>query len=261
MALHVSCTGCGKDYTLKDEFAGKRFRCKACETVNQAPELEEELEETFAEAGDEDEDEADEEEFSQPATKRPARNGAGKRKAAAGGMKNMRAVVIALVGLIAIGGTVGGMALVRSDFWNDPIRKNPWETFRPRNDAFTVDMPDLPERRQIFLKGPGDWASGCDYLGQEFVVLVEMLDRRGQAMSDDELFDQKPRDKRVPTYSKVTLAGRTAYQKLEDWDDKGKMESIVVRMPDRVCSFRYYYYTKRYNQRMRDKFFGSVKFL
>jgi hypothetical protein len=38
MAISVSCPGCAKTYQVKDEAAGKKFRCKACEAIVSVPE-------------------------------------------------------------------------------------------------------------------------------------------------------------------------------------------------------------------------------
>lgn len=37
MAINASCPQCGKTYQVKDDFAGKKFRCKACEGVVSVP--------------------------------------------------------------------------------------------------------------------------------------------------------------------------------------------------------------------------------
>jgi hypothetical protein len=37
MAISVSCPGCGKAYNVKDEAAGKSFRCKQCQGVVSVP--------------------------------------------------------------------------------------------------------------------------------------------------------------------------------------------------------------------------------
>lgn len=37
MAISISCGKCGKRYSVKDELAGKKFRCKACESLIAVP--------------------------------------------------------------------------------------------------------------------------------------------------------------------------------------------------------------------------------
>jgi predicted Zn finger-like uncharacterized protein len=37
MAISVTCPSCSKSYQVKDDAAGKKFRCKACETVVTVP--------------------------------------------------------------------------------------------------------------------------------------------------------------------------------------------------------------------------------
>jgi predicted Zn finger-like uncharacterized protein len=38
MAINVSCPACGRQYSVKDDAAGKRFKCKDCETIIDVPE-------------------------------------------------------------------------------------------------------------------------------------------------------------------------------------------------------------------------------
>jgi hypothetical protein len=37
MAINVACPSCGRQYNVKDEAAGKRFKCKDCESVVDVP--------------------------------------------------------------------------------------------------------------------------------------------------------------------------------------------------------------------------------
>jgi hypothetical protein len=44
MTISLSCDSCGRNYKLKDEAAGKKIRCKDCETILHVPELDNDLE-------------------------------------------------------------------------------------------------------------------------------------------------------------------------------------------------------------------------
>jgi ribosomal protein S27E len=37
MPISVSCPGCGKEYNVKDDAAGKKFKCKECEAIVDVP--------------------------------------------------------------------------------------------------------------------------------------------------------------------------------------------------------------------------------
>ena len=37
MPISVSCPHCGKEYNVKDEAAGKKFKCKECEAIVEVP--------------------------------------------------------------------------------------------------------------------------------------------------------------------------------------------------------------------------------
>lgn len=63
MAIQVSCSKCGEDYRVKDEAAGKTFKCKSCGTTIRIPE-----------ADDDDFDEEDEIEDELPPPRRRVRD-------------------------------------------------------------------------------------------------------------------------------------------------------------------------------------------
>ncbi len=44
MAIEVSCSNCGEEFRVKDDAAGKSFKCKVCGTKISIPEMEDELE-------------------------------------------------------------------------------------------------------------------------------------------------------------------------------------------------------------------------
>lgn len=73
MAIDVSCEGCGKDYRVKDELAGRRIKCKECGEAITIPD--ESAEEYVEEA---------EEEFEEPARKRSGRRSGQKAKSGRG---------------------------------------------------------------------------------------------------------------------------------------------------------------------------------
>lgn len=72
MPISVECEGCGKNYKLGDDKAGKKFKCKECDAVVSIPEDDEEFADAF-EVVEEDEDDDDDHE------ERPRRQSAGKR--------------------------------------------------------------------------------------------------------------------------------------------------------------------------------------
>lgn len=105
MAISVQCPGCGRDYRVKDELAGKKIRCKDCETAIIIP------------TSDEDDDFADEppEELPTPAA-RPKKKAAkpAKKRPSSGGMSTGMKWVL---GLLVAGGVMvllccGGLFLV-----------------------------------------------------------------------------------------------------------------------------------------------------
>lgn len=77
MPISVECEGCGKNYRLGDDKAGKKFKCKECGEVVSIPEDDEEFADAFEVVEDDEEDDEEEE--------RPRRRSAAKRGGKRGG--------------------------------------------------------------------------------------------------------------------------------------------------------------------------------
>ncbi len=109
MAISVSCNECGKEYNVKDDAAGKKFKCKDCGAVIQVPEaLGSEGDEFAGLEGDLEEDWPDSEEGGPAATvsrlpnrKRRKRRSGGSRQAAKDRLKGpaISLIVVASISL------------------------------------------------------------------------------------------------------------------------------------------------------------------
>lgn len=97
MAISVECAACGQTYRLKDEMAGRKIRCKACQTPIEVP-----LAETEEEWG----------ETSWPA-KGSGRGGASRKAKAvqtkSGNGKSVLVVIGAVAGLVLLAGAIWGL--------------------------------------------------------------------------------------------------------------------------------------------------------
>ena len=83
MPLRVECGGCDKTYTVKDELAGKKLRCKTCGATIPIPAAETDADDEFGfQAVNEDDQDSDEDEDEAPA-RRPAPARRAKAKPAA----------------------------------------------------------------------------------------------------------------------------------------------------------------------------------
>lgn len=103
MPISATCPECGKTYQVKDDFAGKQFRCKECQGVVSVPT-------TKASTGDpwddldlnsfQDQSPAAEDEFEAPAV--PRRRGTGKKKSKStdSGGKDAVAIIALVAGCI-----------------------------------------------------------------------------------------------------------------------------------------------------------------
>jgi len=116
MAIQVSCAECGKDFRVKDELAGRRFRCSGCQATISIPDAK--TENDPWDLGNEDYGEAipdPKEEESRPAPKKKKKTS--RKSRSSGGMP--ASVIIAMTctgltfGIVILGllGSVGDPAL------------------------------------------------------------------------------------------------------------------------------------------------------
>ena len=104
MAISVSCPGCGKAYNVKDEAAGKSFRCKQCQGVVSVPAA-------SAASGDpwddidpgkiQDQSAYADDEFAAPRRRTPGRTKSKSRsRGTEGGAKDTLAIIALVIGCI-----------------------------------------------------------------------------------------------------------------------------------------------------------------
>ena len=96
MAIKIECGECGKEYSVKDEFAGKKIRGKVCQTPIKVP------------ADDEWDDEIEEVEF-QPPVRKSAKKKSRRRSNPNDKPISIRIGVVCLVGIICM--TLADLAL------------------------------------------------------------------------------------------------------------------------------------------------------
>ncbi|HUG17861.1 MAG TPA: hypothetical protein VMM56_02720 [Planctomycetaceae bacterium] len=184
MTISLSCDTCGRSYQLKDEAAGRKIRCKDCESILTVPELN---------AGFDDDDpwddssshsskqddfwNSDDDDWGdsstssgaysapsayslqsrgtapstistrpkKPKKKRPAGGSSGNAGALVGKIVGGLFVAIVVIGLIArVGGAIGKM-----DFGSSLS----WEEFKPPGTPFAIQMPGKPMQSSQFQAG------------------------------------------------------------------------------------------------------------
>ncbi len=181
MPIEFKCSGCGKQYKVKMELAGKRFRCKACEEPIQVPRPERRAKPKPVLA-DEDDDfmnalsEASEDEYeAMPIAQAPRRS---KSKASPGKKKKKKrqeqgdgrgwfykfsiGFVAVLMSLRLVAFITGGFNSARRQATQNQsstgtpagasgnysatsqIHSGDWEKFTPGNKAYTILLPEYP---------------------------------------------------------------------------------------------------------------------
>jgi dienelactone hydrolase len=110
MSLTVSCPGCGREYRVKDELAGKKIRCKDCDTVVVIPQADAD------DLGFDDDDLADAESapaLSPPSRKKSAAKKPAKKRKSSGGMSPAMKWTLGLLGggLLVVTLCCGGVFL------------------------------------------------------------------------------------------------------------------------------------------------------
>lgn len=90
MSIQVHCPGCSRSYTLKDELAGKKFKCKGCQAVVAIPRGEEEV--LLAEVADDAEEDLTP--IARPRRKKKSKNQAGTKAVK----------IVMIVALVMVGG-------------------------------------------------------------------------------------------------------------------------------------------------------------
>ncbi|HSG71477.1 MAG TPA: hypothetical protein VLA12_13735 [Planctomycetaceae bacterium] len=183
MTISLSCDTCGRSYQLKDEAAGRKIRCKDCESILTVPELNAGFDDDPW--GDSSSQSSKQDDFwnsddddwgdsgsgsgaysapsayslqsrgtapstassrpKKPKKKRPAGGSSGNAGALVGKIVGGVFVAIVVIGLIArVGGAIGKM-----DFGGSLS----WEEFKPPGTPFSVQMPGKPKQSSQFQAG------------------------------------------------------------------------------------------------------------
>ncbi|TWT46972.1 hypothetical protein KOR42_43160 [Thalassoglobus neptunius] len=262
MPIRATCRECGKSYNVRDELAGKKFRCKQCQKPVSVPQPavleEEEAEEDLwdSDFGSFDDQEDDYLPPPPPKKKKKRRSSGG-----AGGIAKM--ALKTFVGAISFLFMFGlGVKLV-SSLGNLPIPAfaTSWEEYTTPDGALTMQMPGTPKR---ITAGPTVAAGGATYGVQKSsyacAVIVEPLPPQIQGMDLNQIINALETGLRMQGASnleRMTFQGKSA---------------VAYTMEKRGITARHIgfvngptAYTLMYSNRgstpgaEKDKFFNSVR--
>lgn len=196
MPIKAKCRKCSKSYTVKDELAGKKFRCKQCEAPVTVPQpavlIEDEPEDDdwgSGDFGDFSEDDYDD----IPARpkkrkKKPAAKKKRKKKRSSSGSG-----VGAKIGAI-LGGVFGFLVVVSlimkiiSGVGGIDIGVS-WKSYTTPDGNVTVQMPGDVKSMPVAQMTPGGQAFGATRPSFACVIVIEPMPIQLQGMSESEIFD------------------------------------------------------------------------
>ena len=284
MPIQATCRKCSKSYTVKDELAGKKFRCKQCQAVVTVPQpaviLEEDEpdDDLFAESddfGDDDFGSFDddfgggfgddyEDDYSPPPRKKkkPAARKKKKRRkkssgpgigsrigAIAGGVFGFLIVlgfVLKIIGAVAGG---GGFDFAVS-----------WKTYTTPDGNVTVLMPGTPKSVPNPSMAPGGQSFGVNKRNFGCAVTIEPMVGELAGMSEEELFNAFEFGSGfigAKNVERTQLNGRNAI-KFGKSNNGVNSENIGFIHQGKVYTLSYVY--KGIKGSKASKFFNSVKF-
>lgn len=204
MTIETECPECGKAYRIRDEMAGKRFRCKACQAAVTIPGLDEV---NVIDEGDDEFlgglDRAVQSEQKSASRLPPPAVGPNKSGTSAGRKKKASADGVGLSWLLKILGGVlaAGIGFVLAYFLVGQLMSGDgaqvpqaWASFTPPGGGYQIEMPGTPERDPRNPNGyvidRGSFACGVE---------AKSLSPQQAAMTTDQLLEEAaPANRNTP---------------------------------------------------------------
>ena len=273
MPIKAKCKKCSQIYTVKDELAGKKFRCKQCQTAVTVPQpaviLEEEPEDDLFAGNDDfggddfgsfDDDFGDYEERPRPKKrkKKPvAKKKRRKKKSAGPGIgARIAAIIGGVIGFLFVLGLViriitsvgGGLDLGTS-----------WKPYTTPDGNVTVLMPGTPKTVPAASVGPGGQSFGVPKRNYMCAITIEPMVGPPAGMSEEELFNAFEFGSGTIGAKNVTRSSLNGKNVLRfDAVRAGvKSENVAFVHKDKVYTLAYAY--KGLKGSNANKFFNSVK--
>jgi hypothetical protein len=207
MSISVKCRNCGRSYSVKDEFAGKKFRCQECQTPVAVPEASD-FEANDWDTGDADDDFGadnyddyddygdDDARSLPPAPKRvpkkkkkpePSKKTPKKRSSSSSSASEIGPMIGKIggglfVGLIAFSLAFkifsGGMGLGAS-----------WESFTTPDGNLTMQMPGKAKPVKVKVMAPGGQSLGVEKRDFACIVVIEPMPPEMNGMTEEEMLN------------------------------------------------------------------------
>lgn len=279
MTIETDCPKCGKEYRLKDEMAGRRFRCKACQSPVTIPDLDasgDDWEADFLGGLDTAVKSERRSHAAEPlpvsGRKQPASGKKSGRKKTGGATAGLMPVLKMVGGVLGAGvGFAIGFIVVRSLVSGSLGGSAPdWQTFTAPAGTYTAEFPSPPKPKFVAGATPGSKTYfgetgrfGCAVTEEPFPPNVAEIDHKQllQLVADNlSLF--RP-GSTVTGQQEMTFGEHAAMEIQISVESKGRTllnTSRIVVTPDRVFTIEYVD-AGTGTAADRDRFFGSFKLL
>ncbi|MCA9082133.1 MAG: hypothetical protein KDA58_16345 [Planctomycetaceae bacterium] len=258
MTIQVNCPSCGKTYKLKPEFAGRRFKCKACESPVQVPaSMEDEDDDLFGDL-----DAGAGETMAEPLPTKRSRKpkSKGKSRKKSGGSNPLMLLLYVAIGVVALGvagvvglGVIGMVAKMNAT--------PEWREYTTPDGAVTVQMPGEVKNVKIGMAAPGAQSLGVDTGFYACVVVIEPVPPQAIGIDEDELIGAMSQGMQsvpgVSGVSRMDVAGRPGVTFSRDLGSLHS-EARAIKVGDKFYTFSYCY-RRTPDEETRRTFFDSVR--
>lgn len=276
MSISVKCKNCGRSYSVKDEHAGKKFRCQECQAQVIVPKAEtfdaddwdagEEGDEFGADTYDDYEDYGDYESAAPPPPRRapkkkkkPAQSKKRPKKAA---RSSSASEIAPMIGKIGGGLFVGLIAfsLAFRLFGGGMDLGTNWEPYTTPDGNLTMLMPGKPKPVKVRIMAPGGQSVGVEKRNFACIIVIEPMPPEMRGMSEDEMFEAMKLGSQflgATNAQTSTLNGHPCIS-FEQARDGIKATGKAVIHKDKIYTINYAY--KGSPGSNQDKFFNSIEF-
>ena len=275
MPISATCPKCGRTYSVKDEHAGKKFRCQGCQEAVTVPmpQAQDDWETDdfgdFDDAGYDDyEDGGDYDDYESdrpapvrrrsPKKKKPAAKAKRPKKRSSSGSGSGAAVGKILggvfVGLIAMG-IVIRVINAGLDFGGS------WQSYTTPDGNITVQMPGKVKSVPVKQMAPGGQSFGSERRSFMCVIVIEPMPAELNGLSENEMFDAMELGMGflgATNVQRSTLKGRPCVTFDQSLEMGVKSSALAFVHKNKVYTLTYAYKGSKGNN--QSKFFDSVQF-
>lgn len=278
MSISVKCHQCSRSYSVKDENAGKKFRCQECQAVVTVPEAN-----TFAaddwDAGDTDEDfgsatQEDYEDYEDygddepaapllrraPKKKKPAARKTKPKKAALSKSASETGPMIAKIGVGLLAGVIAfniAFKLTSGGFGSGAN----WQSYTTPDGNLTMQMPGKPKPMTVKVMAPGGESLGAETRNFACNIVIEPMPPELNGLSEDEMLNAMQLGGQflgATNLERSTLNGHPCVSFDHPGKDGVKAVGKAVMHKNKVYTLNFAY--KGNQDSERDKFFNSIQF-